>query len=293
MRGAFRGSLVALPTPFRGGRVDYLALRRLIERQIAGGTEGLVAAGSTGEGVALASAERLSVIEFCAGTAAGRVPVLAGVGASDTRQAHGLAAAACAAGADGLLVSTPAYNRPPQRGLQAHFEAVAEVSERPVVLYNIPTRTGVDLLPDTVAALAARCPNVVAIKEAGTSLARVRELVALDAVDVLLGEDAWIVDGLHAGAVGVIGVVANVAPRHVAELVRAVLGGAGEGAPALVERLAPLTTALFLETNPAPLKAALESLGLCRDELRLPLVPVEEATRARLRAALTAAGIDS
>jgi 4-hydroxy-tetrahydrodipicolinate synthase len=291
MRGSFRGSLAALPTPFRDGEVDFPALRRLVEHQIRGGSDGLVAAGSTGEAVTLSARERLSVIEFVAGTACGRVPVLAGVGASDTRLAGELARAAERAGADGLLVSTPAYNRPQQRGLVAHFGAVAEASGLPLVLYNIPSRTGVDLLPPTVSAIAAAHASVIAIKEAGTSLARVKELVDGNAVDVLLGEDAWIVDGLELGAAGVIGVLANVAPEPVAELVHGLLRGETGRAPALVERLAPLTSALFLEPNPAPLKAALELMGLCTGELRLPLVPIDDATRALLRAALLKANI--
>lgn len=291
MRGAFRGSLVALPTPFRAGRVDHASLRRLVEFQIAGGSDGLVVAGSTGEGVTLSDTERLATIEFVAGSADGRVPVLAGVGVSDTRQACELARAAERAGADGLLVSTPAYNKPQQRGLSAHFGAVAEASALPLVLYNIPSRTGVDLQPATVRSIARAHPNVIAIKEAGTSLVRVQELVADHAVDVLLGEDSWIVDGLELGAIGVIGVLANLVPKPVASLVRELLAGSHEHAPGLVERLAPLTSALFLEPNPAPLKAALEMMGLCTGELRLPLVPVEDGTRAKLRAALLHAGI--
>jgi len=291
MRGTFHGSLVALPTPFRDGRIDFPALRRLIEFQLENGSDGLVAAGSTGESVTLTPRERLSVIEFCVGTADGRVPVLGGVGASDTRVACELALGAERAGADGLLVSTPAYNRPQQRGLVAHFGAIAGASRLPVVLYNIPSRTGVDLLPPTVQAIAKAHPNVIAIKEAGTSLERVRELVTLDAVDVLAGEDAWITDALHMGALGVVGVVANVAPRIVADLVHGILSGDEEATPALAERLSPLITALFAETNPTPLKAALEMMGLASGELRLPLVPIEEGTRARVRAALIGAGI--
>lgn len=291
MRGTFRGSLVALPTPFRDGRVDYPALRRLIEFQLEGGTDGLVAAGSTGEAATLTTRERLSVIEFCAGNADGRVPVLAGVGASDTRVACELALGAERAGADGLLVATPAYNKPQQRGLVAHFGAVAAVSKLPLALYNIPSRTGVDLQPATVQAIARAHPNVIAIKEAGTSLERVKELVALGAVDVLAGEDAWIIDALHLGALGVVGVAANVAPKIVAELVHGLQKGDEKRAPALAEKLAPLITALFAETNPAPLKAALEMMGLCSGELRLPLVPVEESTRNGIRSALAVIGV--
>jgi 4-hydroxy-tetrahydrodipicolinate synthase len=286
MRSPFQGSLVALPTPFRGGKVDFVALRRLVERQIEARSDGLVVAGSTGEGVALDVPERLAVIEHTAGCARGRIPVIAGVGASETRAACALSRASERAGADALLVTTPAYNKPQQRGLAAHFTAVARATALPMGLYNIPSRTGVDLLPATVREIADACRNVVAIKEAGTSLARVRELVADGAVDVLLGEDSWIVDGLQLGARGVIGVVANVVPETVRELVHDLLAGDVARAPARIERLAPLITALFLEPNPAPLKAALAHLGLCAGELRLPLVPVEAGTRQALEAAL-------
>jgi len=250
-----------------------------------------VVAGSTGEAATLTTRERLSVIEFCVGNADGRAPVLAGVGASDTRVACELALAAERVGVDGLLVSTPAYNRPQQRGLVAHFGAIAGVSKLPLVLYNIPSRTGVDLLPATVQAIARGHPNVIAIKEAGTSLGRVKELVALDAVDVLAGEDTWITDALHLGALGVVGVAANVAPKLVAELVHGLLAGDEKRTPALAEKLAPLITALFAETNPAPLKAALEMMNLCAGELRLPLVAIEDGTRSELRAALVGAGV--
>jgi len=290
-RSPFHGSWVALPTPFRDGRIDFPALGGLIDRQIEGQSDGLVAAGSTGEAVTLTARERLAVIEYCAGVAYGRVPVLAGVGSSDTRVACELAVASERAGAAGILVSTPAYNKPQQRGLVQHFGAVAQSSSLPVVLYNIPPRTGVDLLPATVASIAAAHKNVVAIKEAGTSLERVKELVADGAVDVLAGEDAWIADAIHLGAVGVIGVAANVAPELASELVHGLLAGDAEHAPRQVERLAPLVRALFLESNPAPLKAALALLELCTAEVRLPLVGVEDATRSALRAALRHCGL--
>jgi 4-hydroxy-tetrahydrodipicolinate synthase len=172
----------------------------------------------------------------------------------------------------------------------AHFGAIACSSKLPLVLYNIPSRTGVDLLPATVAEIARRNASVIAIKEAGTSLERLKELVALDAVDVLAGEDAWITDALHLGAIGVVGVAANVVPKLVSELVGELLAGKERRAPQLAEQLAPLVVALFAETNPAPLKAALAMMGLCDEEVRLPLVPIEEATRSKLRAALRGVG---
>ena len=293
MRGTFRGSWVALPTPFRNGRIDHAGLARLVDFQVRGGSDGLVAAGSTGESVALSPRERMAVIEFCAGAARGRLPVLAGIGSSDTRLACELALSAERAGAAGLLVSTPAYNRPQQRGLARHFAAIADASSLPVVLYNIPSRTGVDLLPATVRAIVAESPSVVAIKEASASLDRIGELVRLEALDVLCGEDAWIADSIHAGAAGVIGVVANVVPGRVSELVHALLAGDARRAPAIVEELAPLVRALFLETNPVPVKAALELMGLCSSEVRLPLVGLEPANLEKLQRALDQAGVSA
>ncbi|MEW6073634.1 MAG: 4-hydroxy-tetrahydrodipicolinate synthase [Planctomycetota bacterium] len=292
MKRSFEGSYVALPTPFAGGRLDFPAFLRLIEHQIEGGTEGLVIAGTTGESATLTCDERVALIEYGVHVARGRVPVLAGVGTNDTATTCRYATAAQAAGADGLLAVTPYYNRPTPRGLVEHYEALARTTSLPVVLYNVPSRTGVDLRPETVAKIAERCPTVVAIKEASGSLERIAALIEQGAVDVLSGEDSLAADSILRGAKGVIGVVANVAPAMMAALVRACRpGGDRESAPTLVEKLRPLFPALFLETNPAPVKAALEHLGLCRGELRLPLVPVEPETREKIVRALAAAGI--
>jgi 4-hydroxy-tetrahydrodipicolinate synthase len=291
-RSLFHGSLVAMPTPFRDGGVDHAAFRRLTERQIAGGSDGLVVSGTTGESATLSAVERIALFEYAAGTVHGRVPVIAGVGSSDTRVACELARNAASVGADGLLVSTPSYSRPSQEGLRRHFGEIAAATELPLCLYNVPSRTAVDLLPATIAAIQAECPRVVAIKEAATSLARMKELVALGTLDVLAGEDAWIADGMQLGAVGVVGVVANLVPKEVATLVHAFdATDDPPQAPKLVEFLAPLIQALFLESNPAPLKAALARLGLCREDLRLPLVPVSDGTRKRIEGALSAGGL--
>lgn len=291
-RSIFRGSLVALPTPFHEEAIDHRAFRRLAERQIQGGSDGLVVAGTTGEASTLSPVERTALFEFAVGTVHGRLPVIAGVGSSDTRVACELARSAASVGADGLLVSTPSYNRPSQEGLRRHFGAIASATSLPLCLYNIPSRTGVDLLPATIAAIQAECPTIVAIKESATSLARLKELVALGTLDVLAGEDSWIADGMQLGARGVVGVVSNLVPREVSKLVHSFDGAAEPAdAPRLVEFLAPLVQVLFLESNPAPLKAALARLGLCREDLRLPLVPVSDGTRVKLEAALTAAGL--
>jgi len=288
----FRGSITALPTPFEGGSIDFGALVGLVERQIAGGTSALVVGGSTGEASTLCTRERKSLFEFVAGVARGRVPVIAGVGSSDTRVACELARDAKGAGASGLLVTTPPYSRPTQEGLRRHFAAVAAASPLPLALYNIPGRTGVDLVPATVAAIAAENSTVVAIKEASDSLERLRELAGETDVVVLCGEDRWIADAMELGAAGVIGVVSNLVPELVARVVACYAEGGERGdAPALMETFAPLTRALGLETNPAPLKAALEELGLARGELRLPLVPVSSENRGTIRSALAAIGL--
>ena len=290
--GPFLGSIAALPTPFVNGTIDFAALLRLIERQIEGGTDGLVVGGTTGEAAVLSTDERMALFEYVVGAARGRVPVVAGVGSSDTRVACELARSARAAGADGLLAMTPAYNRPTQAGLERHFAAIVEASSLPLALYNIPTRTGVDLLPATAAAIGAAHPSIVAIKEASTSLERVRALVALDTLAVLCGDDAWIADCMQAGAAGAIGVVANLVPDRVAQLIHAFDDDTSRAeAPALVEAIAPLVAVLSVETNPAPLKAALEILELCGGELRLPLVSVAPESRAQIHEALAVAGL--
>lgn len=284
----FRGSLVALPTPFRRHRVDFDALRVLVELQIQGGTHGIVAAGSTGEGPSLSATERTSVVAFCAGAAAGRVPVIAGVGASSTRAAVELARDAYRAGARGLLVTSPIYLCPQQRGIVQHFRSVAEATPLPVVLYDIPKRTGVALEPETVAAVRAHCPNVCALKESAgvDELARMKET----GIDVLCGEDSWIVEGMQAGAAGAVSVVGNVVPRRVARLLETIHEAPDEAAH-LLESIQPLVRALSVETNPAPLKAMLARLGHCSAELRLPLVEITGESSSTIEHALEAAAL--
>jgi len=288
----FRGSLVALPTPFREGapdEIDYPALQRLIELHVHGDTSGLVVAGTTGEAATLSDRERAVIVEYAVGIAGGRLPVLAGVGTNSTRVSCELAVEAERAGADGLLAVTPYYNRPTQRGLLAHFGAIAGATSLPVVLYNVPPRTSCDLLPDTAAAIAEAHPNVVAIKEAANSRERLAEHARRGRLDVLVGDDPLIADGMQLGAVGAIGVVGNVLPRECAELVRqAGPGGDHTRAARIVEHLAPLVRALFLETNPVPVKTALSLLGLCSREVRLPLVPLEARSLEALQTALRA-----
>jgi 4-hydroxy-tetrahydrodipicolinate synthase len=284
-RCRFRGSLVAIATPFRGGEIDFAAFRGLVDWHAESGTDGLVVAGTTGEGATLTSAERAALFRAAVADARGRMPVIAGVGTNATRTTIENARAAEECGVDGLLVVTPYYNKPTPRGLVLHFSAVAEAVTRPIVLYNVPSRTGVDMIPEVVAEVAGRFPHVVAVKEALASTERVRRLLAETEADVLCGDDASIADFMGLGAAGIVGVVNNVVPRPVAELVRAAApGGDTARAADLVEQIAPLVRDLFLESNPGPVKAALAMLGRCSDELRLPLAPLTEANRRKLEA---------
>lgn len=292
-RCRFQGSYVALPTPFRGEVVDFAALNTLVEFHAANGTDGLVVCGTTGESATLTDDERRAVIDATIRLARGRMPVIAGVGTNCTRSTVEHARFAAAAGADGLLVVTPYYNRPSPRGLALHFGAVAEAVTIPIVLYNVPSRTGVDLTPETAREVALRHPHVVAVKEALASTERVKRLVGETPLGVLCGDDASIADFVSLGALGVIGVVNNIVPRQVAELVRcAMRGGDSVRAAALVEELRPLARDLFVETNPVPVKAALAWMFPdVSADVRLPLAPLTDESRARLRATLSSSGL--
>ncbi|MBL8860480.1 MAG: 4-hydroxy-tetrahydrodipicolinate synthase [Planctomycetes bacterium] len=292
-RCAFQGSLVALPTPFREGRVDLPALHALVDFHLDRGTDGLVVCGTTGEAPTLEDWERRAVLEATLARARGRLPVIAGVGTNDTRSTVAHARAAAELGADGLLVVTPYYNRPTQRGLEAHFGAVAEAVAQPIVLYNVPSRTGCDLLPATAAAIGERFPHVVAVKEALPSTERARAIVGETPCALLAGDDASIADFVSLGAVGAIDVVGNVVPEKIAELVRCSIPGQdARRAADLVEWLRPIVTDLYIETNPVPVKTAVALLiPALRDEVRLPLVPLEPANRARLETTLRTAGL--
>jgi len=296
MNCPFRGSFAALPTPFAGPgaeRVDHAALAALVDFHVERGSDGVVVAGTTGEAATLSDQERQSAVETVVARAGGRVPVLAGVGTSATATTVQRARAAKEAGVDGLLVVTPPYVRAQARGLLGHFGAVADAVDLPLVLYNVPGRTGCDLDAATAAELRRRHGNVVGIKEAGGTVGRARELLARSDLAVFAGEDALIAEYCALGAAGVIGVVANLVPAEVAELCRcAAPGGDARRAAELEAVLHPLVRHLFLETNPAPLKAALAALGRLPDgALRLPLVEVTAETRGRLVAALHEGGL--
>ena len=289
-----RGSMVAIVTPMRGGAVDLPALRELVAWQLAEGTEGLVPCGTTGEGVTLTDAEASAVIAATVEVVRGRVPVIAGAGGNATHACIAAVQRARDAGADAALVVTPFYNKPTQEGLYRHYLAIHEATRFPLVAYNVPSRTSVDLLPETVARLA-RAGAIVGLKEATASMDRQVQLVekvGREALAWLSGDDFTALPYIACGGHGVISVSANVVPRLSRELVGAALAGDLARALELQVRLAELNRTLFLETNPGPVKAAVALLGRCTPELRLPLAPVAESNLARVRAAMAALGLE-
>jgi 4-hydroxy-tetrahydrodipicolinate synthase len=281
--------MTALVTPFRDGRVDYDALSRLVDWQIESGIDGLVAVGTTGESATLDVEEHVAVIAHVVKAAAGRVPVIAGAGGNATAEALELTRASEAAGADAVLHVTPYYNKPTQEGLFRHFEALAKATKLPIVLYNVPSRTSCDLLPETVERLVG-FDNIVAIKEATGNLARATELVARvgDRMTIISGDDATTFPLYAVGARGVISVVSNVAPADMAAMWDAVSAGDWNRAREIHFKLRVLDHLLFVETSPSPVKAALTLMGRCTGELRLPLVaatpPLVDKLRAELKA---------
>jgi 4-hydroxy-tetrahydrodipicolinate synthase len=285
------GSLVALVTPMReDGTIDHGALERLVERQVLAGTSAIVSVGTTGESSTLTVEEHTEVIRRTIDVADGRVPVIAGTGANNTAEAIHLTKAAAKAGADGALLVTPYYNKPPQEGLYRHFKAVAEAVDLPQYLYNVPGRTACDMLPSTVERLA-EVPNIVGLKEALGDLDRVRDLVALGLGDFALysGDDATARASMLMGFHGDISVTANVAPEAMARMCKAAVAGDDEGAAAIDAEIAGLHRALFVEANPIPVKWALAEMGLMDHGIRLPLVPLDEWHHEDVRAALRAA----
>ena len=286
----FPGAYTALVTPFgRDGAVDYGRLRELVEFQIAGGIDGLVPVGTTGESPTLDVDEHLEVIRVVVETAARRVKVVAGTGANSTAEALELTAQAKAMGVDGTLQVTPYYNKPTQAGLIKHFSAVADLG-LPVVLYNVPGRAGCEIAVPTVAELAKH-PQVVAVKEAAGSVDRVSRLKAACEIDVFSGDDGLTLPMMSVGGCGVISVASNVAPRAVADLVHAAAAGRWDEARALHYQYYALFNDVFIETNPIPIKAALEMAGLGPAVYRLPLCEMAPANRDRLRATLQACGV--
>jgi 4-hydroxy-tetrahydrodipicolinate synthase len=288
----FKGSIVAIVTPFKNGEIDEDGYRELIEFQIENGTSAIVPCGTTGESATLSVAEHNRVIDIAIEAVKKRVPVIAGTGGNSTSEAIELTAHAKRAGADGTLQVTPYYNKPTQEGLYQHFKAIAKAVSLPQVLYNVPGRTGVNMLPETVARLA-ELEEVVAIKEASGNLVQMTEIVNLagDKIILLSGDDNLTLPLLSIGGKGVISVVANIAPKDSADMVRAWEGGRLEEAKTRFLKLFTLCQAMFYETNPIPVKTALGLMGKVSDQMRLPLCPMAPGNLEKLKKALLAYGL--
>jgi 4-hydroxy-tetrahydrodipicolinate synthase len=288
----FTGSLVAIVTPFRKGKVDERALAELIEWQIAKGTNGIVPCGTTGESATLSHEEHNRVIELTVEVVKRRVPVIAGTGSNSTDEAIDLTKHAKQAGADGALLITPYYNKPTQEGLYRHYKAVAEAVDLPLILYNIPGRTGVNMLPATIARLSA-IKTIVGVKEGSGSVQQASDVVQMcgDRLTVLAGDDALTLPMMAVGGKGVITVTANIVPAEMADLVKAFTAGKIDEARRIHFKLSPLFAALFYETNPIPVKEALGMMGKIDPELRLPLCPMAQDTREKLVRVLKDAGL--
>ena len=290
-----RGCATALVTPFRaGGELDLERFRALVERQINGGVRLLVPCGTTGESVTMSAEEDRLVVEETVRLARGRARVVAGAGSNSTAHAIEYSLAARALGADAVLIVAPYYNKPTQNGLYAHFRAVAEAVEGlPVVVYNVPGRTSSNITPETTLKLARDCENIVATKEASGNLSQIMAILRERPAGfrVLSGDDAITLPMLALGADGLISVASNEAPEMMSQMVAAALDGRWESARELHYKLLPLMEVNFIESSPGPVKAALALLGLIEEELRLPLVPVEEKTRARVREVITELGL--
>lgn len=288
----FSGSITALITPFRNGEVDEKAFADFVEWQIQEGSHGVVPVGTTGESPTLSHAEHKRVVELCIEVVNGRIPVIAGTGSNSTREAIDLTRHAKDAGADGALIVTPYYNKPTQEGLFRHYEAIAAAVDIPIIIYNIPGRSIVDMSVDTMARLA-KLPNIVGVKDATNDLAR--PLATRTAIGAafcqLSGEDATVAAFLAQGGHGCISVTSNVAPRLCSELHRAWQGREYDRFEEIRDRLMPLHSALFCESSPGPVKYAASLLGKCAPETRLPLVPIAESSRMRVDVAMREVGL--
>ena len=288
----FEGVLTALVTPMRDGALDERAFEELVERQVGGGVDAIVPCGTTGESATLSHAEHRRVIELAVAAARGRIQVIAGTGSNSTREAIELTLHAREAGADGALLISPYYNKPTQRGITAHFSEIARRTSFPLIVYNIPSRTSSNIEASTMARLA-EIDQIVAVKEATGDIGQVSRLIALAPPDfsVLAGDDLLTLPLMSIGGRGVISTLSNVAPGDMVEVVRAYREGDTERAREAHLRLVPLVDALFCETNPIPVKAALAMMGLIREELRLPLTPLADSYRDSLQGALKELGL--
>ncbi len=288
----FTGAATAIVTPFKGNEIDYEQFGRLIEWQIEQGINAIVVAGTTGEGSTLTDEEHKAVIKYCVEKVAGRVPVIAGTGSNDTAYAISLTKYACEVGADAMLLITPYYNKATQKGMIESFRLVADISTKPCILYNVPSRTGCNLLPESVAELAKH-PNIVAIKEACGNISQIAKIAALcgEDIDIYSGNDDQIVPILSLGGKGVISVLSNIAPADTVAICEKYQSGDVKGAAALQLAYLELIDALFCEVNPIPVKAAVAAMGFGENSLRLPLTPMEAAHEQTLLALMRRHGI--
>ena len=289
----FKGSIVAIVTPFKNGKIDEKKLRELIDFQINNGSSGIVPCGTTGESATLTFDEHESVIQITIDQVKKRVPVIAGTGSNSTQEAIMLTQQAASAGANASLQVSPYYNRPTQKGLYEHFKAIAQSVKIPIILYNIAGRTGVNIEPETIAKLAGDCRNIVAVKEASGSLdqmSRIKQLCPKE-FDLISGDDGLTLPVLSIGGIGIISVVANIVPADVAGLVSAFAKGDFKKAKELHYKLLPLIKAVFLETNPIPIKTAMGLLGMCDPGLRLPMCDMSEDNLGKLKIALKDYGL--
>jgi 4-hydroxy-tetrahydrodipicolinate synthase len=288
----FQGSIVALVTPFRDGKVDEKALKELVEFQIKGGTDGIVPCGTTGESPTLDHDEHKRVIDIVIQAANKRVPVIAGTGSNSTDEAISLTKHAKKAGADAALIVLPYYNKPTQKGMIEHCRMLADAAELPLILYNIPGRTGSNMLPETLAQLADH-PYIVGMKEATGNLEQMTQDIILcgDKLSFLSGDDTLTLPLMSVGGRGIISVVANIVPKDVSDMTRAFLGGDWKRARELHLKLFPLCQSMFIETNPIPVKTALAMMGKVKEEFRLPLCTMTDANRKKLEAAVKSYGL--
>jgi 4-hydroxy-tetrahydrodipicolinate synthase len=288
----FSGSMTAIITPFSDGKIDAQALERLIDFQLENGTSAIVPCGSTGESATLTPQEHVEVVQHVVKAVRGRVPVIAGTGSNSTAEAVHLTQAAKRAGADAALLISPYYNKPTQEGIYRHYRTIAEETRFPLIVYNIPGRTGSKIEATTIARMA-EVGEIIGLKEATGSLDEAQEVIRLagSKFELYSGDDSLTLPLVAVGAVGVISVVANVAPRASADMLAACGRGDWAKARELNYKMLPLIRALFLETNPIPVKAALSMMGYCKDELRLPLLPMSDGARARLRDAMVQFGL--
>jgi len=289
----FKGSITAIVTPFKDNKIDENKLRELIEFQIKNGSSGIVPCGTTGESATLSFEEHGKVIEIAVAQAKKRVSVIAGTGSNSTEEAITLTRHAARAGSSASLQVSPYYNRPTQAGLYEHFKAIAKAVDIPIILYNIASRTGVNIEPETIARLAVDCKNIVGVKEASGSLDQMSRIKAIcpKGFDLICGDDSLTLPVLGIGGTGVISVVSNIVPKDTADLVAAFMGGDIKEAQRLHYKLLPLIKAVFLETNPIPVKTAMGILGMCEPTLRLPMCPLSPENLEKLKKALKEYGL--